>query len=157
MTYVPKMNAQELNFTEVKKVSTFKLSENILNFIALMCFSISLFLPVFFTSAEDIYGFWVLVTGWMGLAFFQVAWYANPLNLLVLLLVNEHPRIAFLLSLLALLVASCSFLFYEIPTGINYEKVFIQELGLGFYFWYIAHILILSSTLLSFIGSLKKI
>ncbi len=129
---------------------------NLLIFLGLLCFSISLFLPIFFTSAEDIYGFWVLVTGWMGLVFLQVAWYANPLNLLALLLVNDHPRVALLLSLLAITLASCSFIFYEIPTGVNYEKVFIQEFGSGFYLWFVALILILIGMLFGFIESFKN-
>lgn len=150
------MNVQELDYQSAKKICFYHLSENIFNFTALLCFSLSLFLPVFFTSAEDIFGFWVLITGWMGLAFLQLAWYANPINLLVLLLAAEHPKVAFLLSLLGLAVASCSFLFYEIPTGINYEKVFIKEFGIGFYFWYATHILILAGSLSRFIRYLKK-
>ena len=107
------MNAQYLNYPLAKKISFLKLAENILIFLALVCFVLSLFLPTFFTSAEDIYGFWVLITGWMGLVILQLAWFANPLNLLALLLANKRPRIAFLLGLLALALVSNSFVFYR--------------------------------------------
>ena len=113
------------------------------------CFVISLFSNVFFTPDEDIRGYWVFITGWLGILFLQFAWYANPLNLIALLLVNQSPRTALLLSLLALVLASETFLFYEIPTGINQEKMYIQELGSGFFIWYLAQILFLVSILLS--------
>ena len=113
------------------------------------CFVISLFSNVFFTPDEDIRGYWVFITGWIGILFLQFAWYANPLNLMALLLVNHSPRIALLLSLLALVLASETFLFYEIPTGINQEKVYIQELGFGFFIWYLAQILFLVSIFLT--------
>lgn len=151
------MNYYDLNYPKTKQLSIYKLGLNIFIFLALLCFTASLFLPIFFTSTEDIYGFWVLATGWMGLVFIQLAWYANPLNLLALLLVGDRPRIAFLLSILAIALASCSFVFYEIPTGINYEKVYIREFGLGFYFWYVAHVLVVIGLMIGFIGSLKKI
>jgi len=150
------MNAQDLKYPLIKKISLLKLAENILMLIALMCFSLSLFLPIFFTSAEDINGFWVLITGWMGLIILQLAWFANPLNLLALLMANKRPRVAFLLSLLAFALASNSFIFFEIPTGINYEKVYIQEFGIGFYFWITSHILVLFGLFFGFINSLKK-
>jgi len=151
------MNGHDLNYPKTKQFSFYKLGINVFIFFGLVCFSASLFLPIFFTSTEDIYGFWVLVTGWMGLVFIQLAWYANPLNLLALLLANDRPRIALLISLLAIALASCSFVFYEIPTGINYEKVFIREFGLGFYLWYASHILIVIGLMLGFIESLKEI
>ena len=128
------------------RVSSFKLSRlcvNVFTFLGLACFSLSLFMPVVFTSGEDIYGFWVLITGWIGVIFIQVAWYANPVNFLALLLARENPRIAFLLSLLAFMLALGAFLLYEIPIGINYEKLFIKEFGLGFYLWITAHFLLM--------------
>ena len=65
--------------------------------------------------------------------FFQFSWYANPIHLLSLLLAGEHPKTAFLLSLLSLAIACKAFLFYEIPIGINSEKIYIKEFGVGFY------------------------
>jgi len=151
------MNNHDLNYPKTPLFSFYKLGVNIFIFFGLVCFSTSLFLPIFFTSAEDIYGFWILATGWMGLVFFQLAWFANPLNLLALLFITDRPRIAFLLSLLGVALASCSFIFHEIPTGIDYEKVFIREFGLGFYLWYASHIFIAIGLMLGFLETLKKI
>lgn len=150
------MNHTAYRYTNVKKISLLKLSEHFLIFIGLACFSASLFFPTFFTSADHIHGFWVLITGWVGLIFFQCAWYANPLNLLALLLYKEKPKTAMLITLIAVVLASSSFLFKEIPIGINSEKVFIKEYGLGFYLWYAAQILTATSIVIHFIDSLRK-
>ncbi|MEH6454926.1 MAG: hypothetical protein V7749_01260 [Cocleimonas sp.] len=128
---------------------------NIFLFMGLACLTLSLFMPAFFTSAEDIYGYWVLITGWIGAIFIQFAWYANPLNLLALLLARDKPRTALLLSFAALTLASGAFIFYEIPTGFNYEKVFIKELGLGFYIWYAAQVFFLLALISRFINYLE--
>ncbi len=116
-------------------------------FFGLLSFVTSLFLPIFFTSDGDIIGGWVFILGWMGIVVFQFAWYANPLNVLAFLIFELQPRLSLLLSLLALVIASEAFLFYEIPTGLStglhQEKLFIKELGLGFYCWYLSQILFL--------------
>ncbi len=116
-------------------------------FLSALCFVISLFLITFFTSDGDIFGGWVFILGWMGIIVFQFAWYANPLNILAFLIFESQPRLSVLLSLLALLIASEAFLFMEIPTGLftgfNSDKMYVKELGLGFYSWYLSQILFL--------------
>ena len=116
---------------------------SILLLTAVSCFMLSLFLPVYYIHIEDISGYWVLFTGWLGLVFFQFAWYANPLILLAILQAKGCPKTSILLGLFALALASETFLFYEIPTGINQEKMYIKELGIGFFIWYLALILFL--------------
>ncbi len=150
------MNSEDLNYPIAKRISFFQLASNISIFMGLLCFTVALFLPALYTSSEDIYGFWVLVTGWMGLAILQFAWFANPLNLLSLLLTHQNPRIAFLIGVLSMIVACNAFYFYEIPTGINYEKTYIREFGLGFYTWIASHSLILLGLFFGFLHSLKK-
>lgn len=143
------------NHPSTNQVNSSALFMSIFLFMGFTCFILSLFLPAFYTSAEDIYGYWVLITGWIGAIFIQFAWYANPLNLLALLLARDKPRTALILSFIALTVASATFIFYEIPTGINYEKVFIKEFGLGFYVWYVAQIFFLLALLSRFINYMK--
>lgn len=116
-------------------------------YAGMMFFSVSLFLIVFFTSGDDIQGYWVLATGWLGFVIFQFAWYANPLNLLAILLVGRRPAVALLLSIAALTLATQAFLFNEIPTVSGEEKTYIREFGLGAYLWYLSHCLILLSSL----------
>lgn len=146
------MNNTMIDHSRRQTYPLLNLSINIFMFMGLACFTLSLFMPVFFTSAEHIYGYWVLLTGWLGLIFIQFAWYANPLNLLALLIARENPRIALLLSIFALILASGTILFYEIPVGLNYEKVFIKEFGLGFYIWYLAHVFFLLALFFRFLS-----
>lgn len=150
------MDNKVLNYSNTKAIPWWSLSQKICIFLGLGCFTLSLFLPVFFTSAEDILGFWVLISGWIGLIFIQFAWYANPLNLLAILLAHDNPRIALLFSCLALVIASGTFNFYEIPIGLNYEKVFIKEFGAGFYLWITAHIFVTFALIFRFLESLQK-
>jgi len=111
--------------------------------LGLACFFASLFQTAFFTSGEDIQGFWVLLIGWIGLVIFQFAWFANPLNLLALLLLKQRPYVSLFLSGIALLLATQTFLFFEIPVGLQNSKVYIKELGLGFYLWYLSQAIFL--------------
>lgn len=103
-------------------------------------FVISLFLTSLFTSSESIQGYWLLALGWLGFVFFHFAWFANPINLLALLLLRERPIFAFVLSLSAILFASQSFQLSELPIGMNQEVIFVKELGLGFYCWYLSQL-----------------
>ncbi len=139
--YTPGSSNSQIN------ISLSELLSKIFLFLSLLSFVTSLFLLTFFTSDGDIIGGWVFVLGWMGIVVFQFAWYANPLNILALLIFESRPRISVLLSLLALVIASEAFTFKEIPTGlftgIHPEKMFIKELGLGFYSWYLSQILFL--------------
>lgn len=118
----------------------------ILSFIA------SLFFTSLYTSAENIQGFWLLIMGWLAFLFFQYAWFANPINLLALLLLSKKPGLALILSFSALLAASQSFMFSEIPIGMGSEVIFIKELGLGVYIWYLAQILFLLAIMAEYFG-----
>ena len=145
------MNEKLLHHPNSTQFSVLQLLINLCLFMGLACFTLSLFMPVFFTSSEDIFGYWVLIIGWIGGVFIQFAWYANPVQLLAFLLARNKPKIALLLSCLALLLATGSFWFFEIPTGINHEKIFITEFGLGLYIWYAAHIFFLCALISRFI------
>lgn len=133
-------NKSSLNYWEI----TVKL----LVIVGLICFSLSLYQVALFTSGDDLYGIWILLIGWIGLVIFQLSWLANPLNLLALLLLSSKPKLSLLLTLIAFLLASQTFYFTEIPVGLNQEKIYIKELGLGFYLWYIANGLFVIATLI---------
>ncbi len=124
-------------------------------YTGLAFFLLSLLFTSLFTSGEDIQGYWILALGWIGLIIFQFSWFANPLNLLALLLVNQRPVIALLLSTTAFLLASQTFVFVEIPTGTSSGKIHIKELGLGFYIWYLAQGLFLLAMLVEVFGHKK--
>ncbi len=103
-------------------------------FIATSSFIGSLFFPAFLAQTRDIDGYWVLFLGWIGFLFFQFAWYAAPLMLLAVYTSAHSPRFAFLLAVLAIIIASEAFLFDEIPLREAQQK--ILGYGLGFYLWY---------------------
>jgi hypothetical protein len=119
--------------------------------LALFLFFISLLEPVFITEDKPIKGFWIFAMGWMGFVIFQFAWYANLLSLLAALMMFKRPLIAFLLSLLALLLAAESFLFDEIPLGSSKESIAIIDTDIGLYLWIGAHCAILYAAILMLI------
>jgi len=141
------------NLENIKKslyeqlLSDLSLTTRLIIYVGLAFFLLSLLLTALFTSGEDIQGYWILVLGWIGLVIFQFSWFANPLNLLALLIVSQRPVIALLLSTVAFLLASQTFVFVEIPTGTSSGKIHIKELGLGFYIWYLAQGLFLLGVL----------
>lgn len=120
----------------------FRLFTRLFVYTGFVFFIVSLPITSLFTSGENIDGFWILVMGWIGFIIFQFSWFANPLNLLALLLLKQRPITALFLSITAFALASQTLYFSEIPTGDRNGKIFIKELGLGFYFWYFSQGLI---------------
>ena len=141
------------------RLNYWDITAKLLVIVGLICFSLSLYFVGLFTSGDDLYGIWILLIGWMGVIVFQLSWFANPLNLLALLLMSTKPRVSLLLSVLAFLLASQTFRFSEIPIGFNQERIFIKELGIGFYLWYTANGLFVVAALIEVlrVKSLKKL
>lgn len=137
-------------------MSELSLMTRLIVYVGFILFLLSLFLTSLFTSGEDVQGYWVLALGWVGLVIFQFSWFANPLNLLALLLVNKHPTQALLLSTIAFILASQTLEFSEIPSGTSLGKIYIKELGLGFYVWYSAQGLFLLGMLVEVLSRYKK-
>jgi len=136
--------------------SELSLITKLIIYTGLILFVLSLLLTSFFTSGEDIRGYWILILGWIGLIIFQYSWFANPLNLLSLLLVNQRPKLALLLSAVAFLLASQAFIFSEIPSGTSSGKIYIKEFGLGLYVWYLAQGLFLMGMFMAVLNRRKK-
>ncbi len=134
--------------TSLTTKSLLKMMSSGLLYVAVLSYTVSLFSTVFFTTGEDITGFWVLITGWLGFIIFQFAWFANPLSVLAILIKKKRPIMALLLCVLAVVLASMGFIFNEIPAAKGAEKIFIKEYGLGFYFWYAAQWFLLYSVIL---------
>ncbi|MEE9326559.1 MAG: hypothetical protein V3U71_04630 [Cocleimonas sp.] len=114
-------------------------------YIGISCLVISLFLPALFSSTGTIDGFWVLATGWLGLLFSHFSWFANPLNAIAILSMDKRPVYAYFLSILAFVLATQTFWLREIPSDIYQGRIYIKELGLGFYIWYLGQFIILIS------------
>ncbi len=97
-------------------------------------------LPVFVTPYGNIMGYWVFVTGWMGLVIFQFAWYANLMMLMGVLTMYTRPIFSAIISGLGMLVATQAFWFDMIP-GSHFSTP-VQGQEIGFWCWY-ASILLL--------------
>jgi hypothetical protein len=135
------------------KLSKSKLSSSLGIYIGISCVVISLFLPALFSSTGEINGFWVLATGWLGLFFSHFSWFANLLNTIAILSMNKRPIYAYFLSILAFVLATQTFWLREIPSDIYQGRIYIKELGLGFYIWYLAQFIFLVTIT---IGMLRK-
>jgi hypothetical protein len=79
-------------------------------------------------------GYWVLVSGWLGIIAFQFGWFANLLIFLAVLWMYKHPIRATLIAAAAVLVATQSFWFTVMPG--KFENINIIGQGLGFWLWY---------------------
>jgi len=109
-------------------------------FLAGLLWIISLGLPVFKTPAGTIMGYWVFVTGWMGLAIFQFAWYANLMLLAGVLTMYTRPISSAIISGLGMLLATQAFWFDVIPASSSSTPILGQEVG--FWCWYISLLLL---------------
>mgnify|MGYP000153257397 CR=1 FL=1 len=118
------------------KSSIFRALVILLLLAAAVLFCIAMVETVYVTDEQlSVYGYWILLTGWLGFVFFQFAWYANPLIILTLLLMKNRPWWALLAGALALLCMSQGFLFYEIPSDAQGNTIAIVSRGVGFYCW----------------------
>lgn len=130
-----------------------------LSFIALLgaiaLFVVSLFLPVFITQNNDVYGYWVLAMGWLGFITFQFAWYASPFAVLAVYVSRKSPQLGLFLSVIAIVMASEAFLFTDIPFGKNDR---VLDYGAGFYIWYLCFYLVSFSILFRLVawGSVEE-
>ena len=132
------------------RLSIIKIIAMLLVVLAFVLFFLSLFEPVFITEDKVIKGYWILAMGWMGFIIFQFAWYANLLSLLAILLMTKRTIVAFVLSLLALLVSTESFLFDEIPSD-GGKNITIIDNDIGLYLWIGAHCAVLYAVILMLI------
>ncbi|MEZ5480286.1 MAG: hypothetical protein R3E95_23245 [Thiolinea sp.] len=103
-------------------------------FLGGLLWIIACWLPVFETAQGHIAGYWVLISGWMGFAMFQFAWYANPLLLMAVILMYSAPLRATLLAALGLLLATQAFWFDALPGTVTATPIVGQ--GPGFWVWY---------------------
>ncbi|HPQ94267.1 MAG: hypothetical protein KDI44_04160 [Thiothrix sp.] len=108
-------------------------------FLGGLAWVFSFFLPVFHTATDSIDGYWVFISGWMGLVVFQFAWLANLLIPAAVILMHRAPIWAALIASLALLTATQAFWFEFIPDSVH--SIPVTGLGEGFWFWYASIVL----------------
>jgi hypothetical protein len=124
---------------------------------SLVLFLLSLFMPGFrfsadeawfkFSSGNDPYpGLLILILGWTVITQGIVAWLANPLGAIgMLLYLRKRYSIALLFFIAALIFALSAFFLNEIPR----PNGTIYSMGLGYYVWLAAIISILAGTILN--------
>lgn len=116
-------------------------------FIGGLCWVASLWFPVFITdSGHQIIGYWVLLTGWMGVTLFNFAWLANLLIIIAALTMYRYPIRATIVAAIALLSATQAFFFGEIPGQLENSQII--DFGLGFWLWYSSILLVGSGVVL---------
>lgn len=141
--------ADNHNMDVLKKPTLYKFLALLSYVCGLILFAYSLMLPALITDTKPIYGYWLLIFGPLGLLFFQIGWFGNFLSLLSMLISNRKPRIAFLLSILAILIASQAFLLDEIPFA---KPTNVTGFHDGFYLWYSSHYIVAFGTLLQLVA-----
>lgn len=104
------------------------------------------FLDTNASSLNVMQGFQILLMGWMGVFVGQLAWFANPLFALGLLLLSLRRRTAALVSgAVAVLVACDTFVLFSQQLPANegdVGKLILQHLKAGFYLWAAALVLL---------------
>lgn len=104
-------------------------------FVGGLCWVASLFFPALvLDTGQSVMGYWVLLTGWMGVTFFQFAWIANLLIVLAVVLMYRFPIRSTLAAALALLIATQAFWLTEIPGHMSNNQVISH--GMGYWLWY---------------------
>jgi len=111
--------------------------------IALSIWIISLFLPgLILTYGDDVSGYQILFSGWLGIFFLILPWYANPFYLYAswkLIFSEEVPLRA---AVMALSVGTTVFLYQRFPVGSAAgEDRELYGLGWGAFLWYSALLL----------------
>lgn len=112
----------------------------IILFLGGLCWVSSLWFPAFYTDTNALMGYWVLISGWLGIITFQFGWFANLLIFLAVLWMYKYPIRATLVAAAAVLIATQSFWFMVMPG--KDENINIIGQGLGFWLWYSSLIII---------------
>ncbi|MDR8016199.1 hypothetical protein [Ectopseudomonas guguanensis] len=94
------------------------------------------------------YGYYVLLVGWLGL-FDTVAWYANPAFFIAQYLYANNRPSAFHVALASVALASTAVFYKKIWNDKEPPEIIVTELGIGFYVWLSALVLLTLATYLS--------
>jgi hypothetical protein len=106
-----------------------------------LCWFVSLFLPAaHFAGAPPFPGYRVLTNGWLAIMVFQLAWWANPLFLIVMwqLVVAKRSRPLLLRAgaIFLFLLGASATRWSGLPDTFGPERM--TAWGAGFYFWMLA-------------------
>ncbi len=114
--------------------------------VALVLYCVSLAIPgLHLADGTREFGWVILVFGWVvGILIAELAWFANPVFLIgIILLSSGQKRSAGLLGLAALVLGALS---YRARSWTSTEGVTeIVALGAGFYVWMLAFVILASS------------
>ncbi|PJI50657.1 MAG: hypothetical protein CTR55_02495 [Pseudomonas sp.] len=126
--------------------------------LALAPYAISFALPALHTEerwGEDripvsMYGWEVALFGWSAIIgsgkYWSMAWYANPLLLGTIAFYAGGFRVAQLTAIVGLLVACTSPFVSRIFSDKEPPSIYVTGMGIGFYFWLAAFVIMLLAT-----------
>ncbi len=126
-----------------------KIAENYLVLISLILYIVSLFMTAAVaTNGEIINGLFLLLFGWAGIIAGVIAWYANPLYIIsIILLLCKKYKAALILLVISVVIALQSFI------GIPMENFYNQGTpSTGFYLWELSFIIVTIHTLKMFLS-----
>lgn len=115
--------------------------------ISLVVYVVSLFLPgiIYEPSVATGYvrptdfGYQILSLGWLGIFYGYIAWYANPLYFIALVVLKAKAyRTAFKLSIASILVGLTALLINTVPANEGGGVTAIRSFGIGYYIWLVA-------------------
>ena len=103
------------------------------------CWLLSQVLPVAVTNNEEVKGWTVLLSGWLGPFAGQFGWFANPVFAISIPLVAGGPRAARANGIAAaalLLLTASAFTWHDLQFDMGKEQ--IRSFGPGYYLWFLA-------------------
>lgn len=128
-----------------------------LHHLSLALYAISLVLPPF-RGTDGLLGIQALQLGWIGvlpITYIGLAWLANPLYFLTLILYKVKTKFRVSLATLTLIFSLFTFLIEEIPVDEGGRSDFVS-VGIGFFVWFLSFVVLFIHTYLQLKPKLKN-
>ena len=132
------------NLMRLSKFRQFSINKRITIIVFLCLLTLSLFFTAFTieesnnSGLREITSIEALLSGWLGaltLDFASFSWFANPLIVLAIIFFDEQPRMALLLSIIAVFTALSFLLANEIVANEGGGTRTILTVDTGYYLW----------------------
>lgn len=147
----------------MKKASLLFKLYRVLWVLSLFIYCTSLMLPTFCTTsrcADYFDGLMAAFTGWLGVLVvgdIYYAWLANPIFIVTITLTRKYPVVSIFLSLIAVLFSSILLRGGKILLNEGGQFAFITKLQAGYWMWFLSIVLLLASSVVSFLAIRQKI
>ncbi len=134
-----------LKVIEITRSKFYSLSGHKISKIALIFWFISLSLPglILYSDQQILWGFSILMSGWLGPFVLNISWYANLFFLYAIFSLVVRSKPATKTSIIAIVLAVSTFTLNRILLNEGGATTPVYGYGLGAIFWFIAMFLIL--------------